>query len=147
MHLSFGREVTTLSMEDGSAVTAGPSPAALADSCFRHDPPTPRELEHAIDIVEDALMAAMPPRGSGAPLTTAEPSLRLLPGFAEVDSALSRDAIEGMFQQLVSLASGSPGSNASVLADRAVAAALLITREYMHHLDFDSISVAHAPAV
>lgn len=146
MHLSFGTDVTTLSMEDGRAVIVGPSPAALAASCFHHDPPTARELEHAIDVFEDALMAATPPRGSGASLTTSEPSLRRLPGLAEMGSALSRDAIEDMFQQLASRASGSPGSNANVLADRAVAAALLITRECMHHLDFEWIHVAHAPA-
>jgi exopolyphosphatase/pppGpp-phosphohydrolase len=146
MRLSFGPDVTTLSMEDGSAVTVGPSPAALAAACFHHDPPTARELEHAIDIVEDALMAAMPPRGSGVPLTTIEPALRLLPGLADMDSALSREAIEDMFQLLASIASGQPTSSASIVADRRVAAALLVTRECMHHLDFEWIRVARSPA-
>lgn len=146
MHLSFGQDKTTLSTEHGGEVTLGPSPAALAASCFHHDPPMAHELERAIDMVEDALMSATSPRGGGATSTTLERELRLLPGLADMDSALSREAIESMFQQLASRASGSPDSNASVLADRGVAAALLITRECMHHLDLQWISVAHAPA-
>jgi hypothetical protein len=144
MHLAFGSDVTTLSPKVGGAVTLGPSPAALVAACFRHDPPTARELEHAIDIVEVALMVAKPPRGSGGDLTTLEPALRLLPGLKAMGSALSRDAVEDMFQQLASIASGSPNRSAAVVADREVAAALLITRECMHHLDFEWIRVERA---
>jgi hypothetical protein len=145
MHLTFGSDVTTLSTKDGSAVTLGPSPAALAATCFRHDPPIARELEHAIDIIEDALMAARPPRGSGAILTTLEPALRRLPGLEAIGSALSRDTVEELFQQLASIASGLPNPGATVVAVRDVAASLLIARECMHHLDFNWIRVEHAP--
>jgi len=144
MHLAFDADVTTLATKDGGAVTLGPSPEALAVACFRHDPPTARELEHAIDIVEDALMAAKPARRSGAALTTLEPALRLLPGLHAIGSALSRDAIEELFQQLASIASGLPIPSAAVLAGHEVAAALLITRECMHHLDFKWVRVERA---
>lgn len=141
MHLAFRSDVTTLSTQDGGPVTLGPSPAALAAACFRHDRPTASELEHAIDIVEDALMAANPPRGGGATLTTLEPALRRLPGLEAIGSALSRDAVEVLFQQLALSASGLPNSSTVAAADREVAAALLITRECMHHLDFKWIRV------
>jgi hypothetical protein len=144
MHLAFGPEVTRLSTEDGGAVALGPSPAALAAACFGHDPPTARELEQAIDMVEDALMAAKPPRAGGAALTTLEPMLRRLPGLEAMGSALSRGAVEGMFQQLASMASGLPAPGAAVVADRVMAAALLITRECMHHLGFDVIRIGRA---
>ena len=144
MHLAFDADVTTLSTRDGGAVTLGPSPAALSVACFRHEPPTARELEHAIDIVEDALMAAKLARGSGEALTTFEPVLRMLPGLETPGSAVSRDAVEDLFQQLASIASGLPIPSAAVVAGHEVAAALLITRECMHHLDFKWIRVERA---
>jgi hypothetical protein len=146
MHLAFGPEVTRLSTEDGGAVALGPSPAALAAACFGHDPPTARELEQAIDVVEDALMAARPPLADGHELTTLEPVLRQLPGLATWGSTLSRDAIEGMFQLLASMASGLPTPGAAVIASREVAAAVLITRECMHHLGFEIIRIGRATA-
>lgn len=141
MHLGFSPTVTTLSSDGGSVVTLGPSPAALADTCFRHDRPTAVELERAIDVVEDALMAAKPLLSHGAGLTTSEPTLRRLPGLEAIGAALSRDAVEALFQQLASIALGMPNRGEVVVADRNVAAALLITRECMHHLGFESIRI------
>jgi hypothetical protein len=141
MHLGFGPAVTTLSSDDGSVVTLGPSAAALAHACFRHDPPTAVELERAIDVVEDALMAAKVPRMVGARLTTFEPTLRQLPGLETVGATLTRDGVEALFQRLASIALGMPDPGGAVLARREVAAALLMTRECMHHLGFESIRV------
>jgi hypothetical protein len=89
-------------------------------------------------------MAAKPPRGDGAALTTLEPALRLLPGLETIGGALRREAVEELFQQLVSIASGSPSPIGAVVANREAAAALLITRECMHHLDFAWIRVERA---
>lgn len=144
MHLGFSRTLTTLSSDDGGVVTLGPSPAALAHACFGHDPPTAVELEHAIDVVEDALMAAKAARSLGAQLTTFEPTLRQLPGLEAVGATLSRDAVEALFQQLASIALGMPKTGGAVIADREVAAALLITRECMHHLGFGAVRVEPA---
>jgi GTPase involved in cell partitioning and DNA repair len=145
VHLGFSPNGTTLSSDDGGVVAVGPSPAALADACFRHDPPTAVELERAIDIVEDALMAAKAPPGAGAGLTTFEPTLRRLPGLELVGATLSRDAVEMLFQQLASIALGMPAPQGSTLTDRVTAAALLIVRESMHHLDFGTIRIEQAP--
>lgn len=140
-HLAFSSSVTTLSSDDGILVTLGPSPAALAEACFRHDPPTASELEDAIDVVEDSLMAAKAPLSSGAGLTAFESALRSLPGLEAVGATLGRDAVEALFQQLASIAQGMPNKGHAVAADREVAAALLITRECMHHLGFESLRV------
>jgi hypothetical protein len=144
MHLAFSLATTTLSFDDGVVVTLGPSPSALANACIRHDPPTAGELEHAIDVVEDALMAARPPRLDGAGLTAFEPTLRRLPGLEAEGATLSRDDVEALFQQLASMALGMPNRLGAVVADREVAAALVITRECMHHLGFESIRTARA---
>ncbi len=144
MHLEFCPTVTTLSSDDGAVVTVGPSPAALADASIRHQPPTAGELEHAIDIVEDALMAAKAVRSSGGVLMTFEATLRQFPGLDAVGATLSRDAVEALFQQLASVALGMPDPGGAVFVDREVADALLITREYMHHLGFESIRMERA---
>ena len=39
----------------------------LADDVFLHDPPTPAELERALDVVEDALMTTGLPRAATWP--------------------------------------------------------------------------------
>lgn len=144
MHLRFSPTVTTLSSDDGGVVDLGPSPAALAETCFLRGQPTAVELERAIDIVEDALMAAKVPRFTGAGLTTSEPSLRQLPGLDVVGATLSRDAVEDLFRQLALIALGMPAPQGSQLTDRDTAAALLILRECMHHLDFASVCVVPA---
>lgn len=141
MHLKFGKTVTTLTSGEDGAVTLGPSPAALAERCFRHGPPTAVEIEHAIDIVEDGLMAAKRPIPPPASLTTSEPTLRRLPGLEVVGATLSREAVESLFQQLASIALGMPSRGEAMATDPEVAAALLITRECMHHLGFESIRI------
>ncbi|MBI5259439.1 MAG: hypothetical protein HY855_23250 [Burkholderiales bacterium] len=144
MQLRFSATATRLESGAGEALTVAPSPAALANTCFRHDPPTGAELEHAIDVIEDALMAVKLQRAHGARLATIEPTLRQLPGLDVEGAVMSRDAIEALFQQLASIALGRPDPGAAVVARREVAAALLITRECMHHLGFESIQVGPA---
>ena len=147
MHFDFSPTVTTLSSDDGGVVTLGPSPATLAATCFRNGRPTAVELERAIDIVEDALMAAKPPPAPGdGHLTTSEPILRRLPGLEAVGATLSRDAVETLFQQLASFALGMPDPHGAKVAERETAASLLILRECMHHLGFDSVRIVPAPS-
>lgn len=144
MHLRFSPTGTMLSSDDGGVVTLGPSPPALADACFRQDPPRAVDLERAIDVVEDALMAAKAPRSPGVSLTTSEPMLRQLPGLEVAGDMLGRDAIEALFQQLASIALGMPAPDGTKLTDRDTAAALLILRECMHHLNFDTVRIGAA---
>lgn len=141
LHLQFGPAMTTLTSPEGGAIALGPSPAALAQRCFRQGPPTAVEIEHAIDIVEDGLMAARLSKPSPSGLTTSEPTLRRLPGLEVVGATLSREAVESLFQQLASIALGMPNRGEAMAADPEVAAALLITRECMHHLGFESIRI------
>jgi hypothetical protein len=97
------------------------------------------ELAHAIDVVEDALMAAKWPPFYGSSLSLSEPLLRQLPGLDAPGANLSREAVEALFQQLAATALGRPDPSRAAIAHRELAAALLITRERMHHLGFESI--------
>ena len=75
---------------------------------MRDDPPTPAELEQAIDLVEDALTGLPIVPADGDWLVTADALLRRLPGFGSQDAGLAREAVEALFQQLASRALGMP---------------------------------------
>ena len=68
--------------------------ALTAEACFRHEPPTPAELERAIEVVEDELMRTRAAGASGALLHADGEALR------EVAQAIGGD------EASVSIASG-----------------------------------------
>lgn len=112
--------------------------ANLLPGPFQHEPPTPLELEQAIEVVEDELM----------------PHLRLLPAqshlafvFDDGSPTLADwrthlpnmmpvgiEEVEAAFQHLCALSAGRPSAAGESLADGLNAAALLIVREFMHHM-------------
>jgi exopolyphosphatase/pppGpp-phosphohydrolase len=108
---------------------------------FRHAPPTGAELEHAIDVIEDALTATRLGHASRGALTTRSALLRSLPGLAREGGSLSIDEVESLFQRLALAASGRSTALDGIPADRETAAALLVLRETMHHLGFDRVQV------
>lgn len=109
---------------------------ALTPGPFRRDPPSALELEQAIMVVEDVLMplaAHIPPHPLVAlhsPVPLAEPL---------GSRVQSRENIEKLFGQLVAMVEGDPLASAQLPKDRRFAAALLILREWMHHLDAGSV--------
>ncbi len=121
-----------------SEVVLDVGPQSVADSLFRHDPPTGLEVEQAIDAVEDALEASRLRQTDRGELVTDDPLMGSLPGLEHEGAQLSRDDIEALFQRLASAALGRPDALAG-LAGGPQAAALLILRECMHHLGFVSI--------
>lgn len=109
---------------------------ALTPGPFRRDPPSALELEQAIMVVEDMLMplaARIPPHPVlhlHSPVPLAEPL---------GSRVQSRENIERLFGQLVAMVEGDPLASAQLPKDRRFAAALLILREWMHHLDAGSV--------
>ena len=53
----------------------------------------------------------------------------------------SRENIERLFGQLAAMVEGDPLASAQLPRDRRFAAALLILREWMHHLDAGSVAL------
>ena len=109
--------------------------------------PTALALEHAIAIVEDAVMPATRVLPSTAyVLRTASPLLREVALAAGADLAarparLSRAAVENLFSRLASQAHR-PGHADPALPQRPdFAAALLILREALHHWGCEWIDV------
>ncbi|MBT3066164.1 hypothetical protein KKO72_05010 [Rhodoferax sp. U11-2br] len=112
---------------------------------FRHSPPSPLELENAIMTVEDEVTRALPLVTTGATLVTCDASIReiaLLSGVTAGERMqLSLDAMERCFDRLAQRSLGRPISSDNLPTSTSFAASLLILREFMHHLRFETITV------
>lgn len=112
---------------------------------FHHDPPTPGEIENAIVAVEDAVASARAIISGGTKLFTTDESIRkiaLISGIPDGEKLiLTRDAMERTFERLTAVTLGGPGSREEIPTNVTFAATLLILREFMHHLQFLSITV------
>lgn len=120
---------------------------ALAQAVFHHDPPTPHELERAIDKAEDELARARSLAAQPGVLVTTDPALHALARAAgAVGPRLTREAVETSFQRLASASLGHAGAMAGLPAGREAAALLLVLRECLHHLGHASIELIDADA-
>jgi exopolyphosphatase/pppGpp-phosphohydrolase len=158
-----GTPITVLHIGEQQTVVAagtGAEPSAVfklpvgsrktAAEYFHHDPPTPGEMENAIAAVEDAVASArtMIPGGTHlftSRLFTTDEAIRKIafisgiPDGAEL--VLARDAMEQTFERLTGVILGRPNSREEIPSDATFAATLLILREFMHHLQFLSVTV------
>lgn len=141
VHLRLEAQSTALEFDDGRRVTLPIGPRGLAETVLRHDPPTPAELERAIDFVEDALMGVRLAAADRGGLLIVGAPLSALPGLDARGMGLGRDAVESLFQRLASRALGTPVAAAELPHGRDMAAAVLILRESMHHLGFAEVRV------
>ena len=111
---------------------------------FRHEPPTADELENAIMTVEDALAPARAQIVAGSALFCSDGMVRELAQLAGLpdrpDTALSRDAIECLFDRLGRVALGRPAALEGLPARNDLATTLLILREFSHHMDFAAVT-------
>jgi exopolyphosphatase/pppGpp-phosphohydrolase len=116
---------------------------------FHHVPPSALELEDAIQAVEDAIMPLWQALPRGGSLYCSDGLLRemaVLSGSATA-TQLSLDEVEHLFGRMTAISLGRPASQDVLRGGGDLAAALLILREFMHHLKFDAIHLlpdAHA---
>lgn len=129
--------------DDAPAAVACIAVGTASSAMPRHDPPMPRELEHAITAIEDAVMPLarrLPPWSilvvSGGAMHEPVPSL----------DGLALGDVERLFQQLAAVAEGRPAASSGLPPGPTSAATLLIVREFMHHLGFESLVVAGGTA-
>jgi hypothetical protein len=114
-------------------------PVLLHEQLLRHAPPTALELEHAIEYVEDILM----------PLYRRWPATRELRvcsdggllAALELDPArvFGRDGVEDLFARSAAIAQGRPQASDPQFARPEVVGLLVVVREAMHHLGFESV--------
>ena len=138
--------VTTGTGAEPSAVSRLPiGSGKTAAEYFQHDPPRPEEIENAIIAVEDAVASARRIISSGTRLFTMDETIRkiaLISGVSDgAELTLTRDAMEQAFERLSAVILGRPNPREEIPSGVAFAATLLILREFMHHLQFLSITV------
>jgi exopolyphosphatase/pppGpp-phosphohydrolase len=130
---------------DGARLSVLPGAQQLADKSFRHEPPRPVELESAIDVVEDQLTAAVGVVPTESSLVLLGPLARQLAqvsgGSERGDSTVSIETVEGLFQRLASESFGNPAARRGLPAGNIFVAGVLILREFMHHLAFESVTL------
>ncbi len=119
--------------------------ASIARRWFKHAPPSALEVEYAIEEIENKLETWRHLAGQVQPLHTQDSAVRDIASLAAVplhpETVLSRDVLEHTFGRLVAVIQGRPASVAGLPADRLFAARLLILREFMHHMQCESITI------
>lgn len=111
----------------------------IARDFFCHDPPTAREIEQAIDVVEDEIMRLGPRLDAGIPLWSLSEALQ--PWAAVSGPTMTLEIVERWFERLALAAHGRSYASDGLPPGREAAAALLVLREFMHHRGHPSISV------
>ena len=134
--LQLDPQRTTLTREPAAGVALEIGYRSVRERFFKHDLPTPGELESAIDAIEDVLMASPAQRADGGTLVIGEEVRRRLPGLLPDGTATTLEDIEARFQRLASASLGHPGALATMPIGPESAAALVILRECMHHLGY-----------
>lgn len=113
----------------------------LVGHCLRHEPPWPVELEHAIERTEDVVMPLASGFGGSALLVLKGLGASLVAGplHAPGDRSMVLEDVEAHFNRLVAVSQGRPASQEALPIDARFVAALLILREFMHHLNLGQV--------
>lgn len=129
-----------LTLESGSRKLELPlGTGQITSRYFHHQPPTPGELEAALQGVEETLRPTWN-YFDGHSLLTSEAWLGELAGFADCCAEkIDRNLVEACFNQLAALSEGRSLARDALPADRQFAARLLVLRELMHQLDFTTL--------
>jgi hypothetical protein len=147
--LQLGTDTSTvLCTEDGRVVLEQELPlgtASLARQWMRHTPPTPLDIEHAIEQTEDVVMPLaarlvrnqlLELRGPGAAL--------ILQGVGAAPDAVLRwnlDDVEDIFNRIAMVSQGRPAGQEALPTSPEFYAAMVILRECLHHLRFGGVLV------
>ena len=147
--IEIGRECTTLvSGTDDTArdvIALNIGFVKTAKEFFKHNPPTPRELEEAIATIEDELARARTIIVTDSMLITTDKIVPEIARTAAIGSMsepmLSIEVVEQLYQRFAVVTSGAPGTQKESDFYAVHAATILILREAMHHLRYAAIRV------
>jgi hypothetical protein len=119
--------------------------ASLARQWMRHTPPTPLDIEHAIEQTEDIVMplAAKLVRTEQLQLSGSGAALVLQGVGAEPDAELhwNLDEVEDLFHRIAMVSQGRPSGQEALPTAPEFYAAMVIVRECLHHLRFAGVVV------
>ena len=114
----------------------------LARDVLRNAPPSPLQIEQAIEWVEDAVMPARARLPATLRVQTGDALLRAMASAPDGEALwLPADAVEQLFNRLAARAEGRPAAQDSLPVDGASAARLVILRELLHHWALDGVQL------
>jgi hypothetical protein len=120
----------------------------ISDRYFKHMPPTPSEIEYAINEIEDEIEKIVPKLAGYESIYNGDDFIINIAQLAKVDDApimvFSRDRLEWIFGQYAEIAMGRPPSQAETNISPLFYAQLLLIREFMHHFKFNQLNVINA---
>lgn len=145
--IDIGARRTIVVVRRGTATEAAlelPVGARQAAEKFSwHDPPRPAELEAAIDAIEDQVMRLSGRLPAESPLRVTGPFAaeigRAVNANDDANPVAGLDEVEQVFQRLASASLGNPAARQGLPSGNSFVAAVLILREFMHHLGFASV--------
>ncbi|WP_145489423.1 hypothetical protein [Yersinia aleksiciae] len=147
LHIGDGSTTITTSDADNAVIAQPLTVGAIntARAYFRHNPPTPDEMETAIMVVEDEVIRISPAVNRSSQLFTTDRHIAEIAQLAglplQAETLMSLESVERMFDRLAAVMMGRPAACEGIPADNEFAARLLILREFMHHLQFSAITV------
>ena len=110
-----------------------------------HNPPTWAEIENAINYTEDIIVPLSTKLESGSLLVSFTPDLFRIVESYDKDATspykMSIEQVESIFSRWGFLVSGRPFTTDTLPEDLRFAVFLLLLREVMHHLGFNSIII------
>ncbi|MDO8769679.1 MAG: hypothetical protein Q7K57_13440 [Burkholderiaceae bacterium] len=147
--LHIGEEQTTIAFgtdaEQEAVLVLSIGSSRTAVDFFKHTPPTPDEMETAIMVVEDEVTRVLKLMTGPSTLFTTDVTIQELALTAgssyQPELFLSLEAVERTFDLLAAFVLGRTASRAGIPTQATFAARLLILREFMHHLQFESIRI------
>lgn len=139
---------SVLCTEEGRVVLQQTLPlgtASLARQWMRHTPPTPLDIEHAIEQTEDVVMPLAAKLVRSEQLLLSGPGAALiLQGVGAAPDATLRwnlDEVEELFNRIAMVSQGRPSGQEALPTAPEFYAAIVILRECLHHLRFGGVVV------
>jgi len=136
--------------EPSQVLTLNMGWSRIVTDFFQHNPPAPIEIEEAIMVVEDEVTRARELAARHPSLYSTDEVIHDIASTAgcphEPTILLTMEQVEWLFDQLAARSEGRLSSQVQVPDDPRFAATLLILREFMHHLRFDSVTLMREAA-
>lgn len=111
----------------------------IAHQFFRHDIPSPYEVEMAIATIEDHIQATPALHHIASEFDCHDPYLQQIMQLAGVENKMSQSEIEQVFNRVADVVSGSPKREGEFPEEKNFISYLLIIRELSHHLNIENI--------
>lgn len=120
----------------------------ISERFFKHTPPTPDDIEFAINYIEDEIERIVPKIPQDVVLYNANSFIQHIAFLCGVETGavmiLMRDQLEYLFGQYAEISMGRPARDLETEATPLFYAQLLIFREFMHHMKFPSLKIINS---